>query len=221
MRSGYVVMHKPPLGQYRAPGNLVYWIEKATKICPSGDTLPPILPTPPPIRVNRAPVLTLRATVGAERLGEAGAAMEALAASLPPEELNRVGFRLYERFRPDMPEEAQGDEGRVAGGADCWGGGGICCSDNIVDSRPCDADWSRGNGCRIRSRRASAEWPNRAPFRWCRSGGCRSGADVHVHRPIGSVVPRHIDRWARTEDHSLLRGTGAEGWPDLTSPGGV
>ncbi len=43
-----------------------------------------------------------------DRLGEARAAMEALAASLPPEELNRVGFRLYERFRPDVPEGAQG-----------------------------------------------------------------------------------------------------------------
>jgi len=35
-----------------------------------------------------------------DRLGEARAAMESLAASLPPEELNRVGFRLYEQFRP-------------------------------------------------------------------------------------------------------------------------
>jgi hypothetical protein len=26
----------------------------------------------------------------------------------PPEELNRVGFRLYERFRPEVPEGAQG-----------------------------------------------------------------------------------------------------------------
>jgi hypothetical protein len=43
-----------------------------------------------------------------DRLGEARAAMEALAASLPPEELNRVGFRLHERFRPDVPEGAQG-----------------------------------------------------------------------------------------------------------------
>jgi len=43
-----------------------------------------------------------------DRLGEARAAMEALAASLPAEELNRVGFRLYERFRPDVPEGAQG-----------------------------------------------------------------------------------------------------------------
>jgi len=43
-----------------------------------------------------------------DRLGEARAAMETLAASLPPEELNWVGFRLYERFRPDVPEGAPG-----------------------------------------------------------------------------------------------------------------
>ena len=43
-----------------------------------------------------------------DRLGEARAAMEALAASLPPEELNRIGFRLYERFRPEVPGGAQG-----------------------------------------------------------------------------------------------------------------
>jgi hypothetical protein len=43
-----------------------------------------------------------------ERLDEARAAMEAGAASLPPEELNRVGFRLYERFRPDVPPGAEG-----------------------------------------------------------------------------------------------------------------
>jgi hypothetical protein len=34
------------------------------------DTVPPTAPTPPPIRVNRAPVLTLWATVVAERLGQ-------------------------------------------------------------------------------------------------------------------------------------------------------
>ena len=31
-RSGYVVMHKPPLDQHGAPGNLAAWIEKATKL---------------------------------------------------------------------------------------------------------------------------------------------------------------------------------------------
>jgi hypothetical protein len=34
--------------------------------------------------------------------------MEALAASLPPEELNRVGFRLCEKFRPEVPRSAEG-----------------------------------------------------------------------------------------------------------------
>ena len=43
-----------------------------------------------------------------DRLGEARAAMEALAASLPPDELDRVGFRLYERFRPEVPEGVEG-----------------------------------------------------------------------------------------------------------------
>jgi hypothetical protein len=53
-------------------------------------------------------VATYIARAFGDRLGEARAAMDALAASLPPEELNRVGFRLYERFRPDVPEDAQG-----------------------------------------------------------------------------------------------------------------
>jgi hypothetical protein len=43
-----------------------------------------------------------------DRLGEARTAIEALAAAFPPAELNRVAFRLYERFRPDVPEGAQG-----------------------------------------------------------------------------------------------------------------
>jgi hypothetical protein len=45
------------------------------------------------------------ADLGEAHLAKARAAMEALAASLPPEELNRVGG-LYERFRPDVPEGA-------------------------------------------------------------------------------------------------------------------
>jgi hypothetical protein len=35
-------------------------------------------------------------------------AMEDLAASMQPDELNRVGFRLYEHFRPDVPAGAKG-----------------------------------------------------------------------------------------------------------------
>jgi hypothetical protein len=43
-----------------------------------------------------------------DRLGEVCGAAERLAASLLPEELERVGFRLYERFRPEVPEGVEG-----------------------------------------------------------------------------------------------------------------
>ena len=43
-----------------------------------------------------------------DHLTEVRAAMEALAASMPREELNRVGFRLYEAFRPSVPEGIKG-----------------------------------------------------------------------------------------------------------------
>jgi hypothetical protein len=35
-------------------------------------------------------------------------AMEDLAAKYEPEELNRVGFRLYEHFRPEVPPDVKG-----------------------------------------------------------------------------------------------------------------
>ena len=43
-----------------------------------------------------------------EHLPAVRRAMEALADSLPADELNRVGFRLYERFRPEVPAGAAG-----------------------------------------------------------------------------------------------------------------
>ncbi|WP_237214564.1 hypothetical protein [Falsiroseomonas oryziterrae] len=43
-----------------------------------------------------------------KRLEEVHAAMRALAQSLPPEELNRLGFRLYEAFRPEVREGVSG-----------------------------------------------------------------------------------------------------------------
>jgi hypothetical protein len=55
-----------------------------------------------------------------DRLAEVRAAMEALAATLPPEELNRVGFRLYGHFRPDVPQGAEG-----------WGAKGLLQIDRI------------------------------------------------------------------------------------------
>ena len=43
-----------------------------------------------------------------DQLGNVRTAMEALACSVEPEELDRTGFRLYESFRPDVPEGARG-----------------------------------------------------------------------------------------------------------------
>jgi hypothetical protein len=44
----------------------------------------------------------------ADHLAEVRAAMEALAARYDPAELNRIGFRLYERFRPEVPPGNEG-----------------------------------------------------------------------------------------------------------------
>ncbi|MDO9712419.1 hypothetical protein [Paracraurococcus lichenis] len=49
-----------------------------------------------------------------ERLPEVRAAMEDLAARFEPEELNRIGFRLYEAFRPEVPPDVSGWGARAA-----------------------------------------------------------------------------------------------------------
>ena len=49
--------------------------------------------------------------------------METLADSLPPEELNRTGFRLYEAFRPE-----------VAPGTKGWGAKGVLDLGRIRDA---------------------------------------------------------------------------------------
>lgn len=59
-----------------------------------------------------------------DRLRDVRAAMDALAASLPPEELNRVGFRLYEQFRPEVPTGAEG-----------WGAKGELLIERIQSAR--------------------------------------------------------------------------------------
>jgi hypothetical protein len=43
-----------------------------------------------------------------DALGEVQEAMEALAASLPPAELAKRAFSLYERFRPEVPSDERG-----------------------------------------------------------------------------------------------------------------
>ncbi len=57
-----------------------------------------------------------------DHLDEVRAAMEQLAASLSPEELNRRGFALYEAFRPPIPAGARG-----------WGAAGELDLDRIID----------------------------------------------------------------------------------------
>src|SRR6186997_2939696 len=56
-----------------------------------------------------------------DHLDEVRAAMEQLAASLSPEELNRHGFALYEAFRPAVPAGARG-----------WGASGELDLDQII-----------------------------------------------------------------------------------------
>ena len=60
-----------------------------------------------------------------EQLPAVRAAMEDLARGISPEELNRIGFRLYEHFRPEVPPGARGwgvkgvlDLGRIRTAAD-------------------------------------------------------------------------------------------------------
>ena len=57
-----------------------------------------------------------------DHLAEVWRAMEGLAASLSPEELNQCGFGLYEDFRPAIPAGARG-----------WGAAGALDLDRIAD----------------------------------------------------------------------------------------
>ena len=55
-----------------------------------------------------------------EHLPAVRRAMERLADSLPPDELNRSGFRLYEHFRPEVPAGTKG-----------WGAKGVLDLDRV------------------------------------------------------------------------------------------
>jgi hypothetical protein len=60
-----------------------------------------------------------------EHLAEVRAAMHVLATKYDPIELNRIGFKLYERFRPDVPA------GRPAGN-EGWGANAVLDVDKIL-----------------------------------------------------------------------------------------
>ena len=49
----------------------------------------------------------LRSKFG-DHLDAARSAMESLAATLPPTELNKIGFHIYEQFRPEVPPDEKG-----------------------------------------------------------------------------------------------------------------
>ncbi len=55
-----------------------------------------------------APVAAYVQRAFSRHLPEVRRAMEELASRFEPEELNRIGFRLYERFRPDVPTDVRG-----------------------------------------------------------------------------------------------------------------
>ncbi|MDO9713714.1 hypothetical protein [Paracraurococcus lichenis] len=54
------------------------------------------------------PVEAYVAKAFGDHLAEVRKAMEALAKRYEPGELNRVGFRLYEHFRPEVPPDVKG-----------------------------------------------------------------------------------------------------------------
>lgn len=55
-----------------------------------------------------APVQAYVTKAFGEHLAAVRKAMDDLAAQYEPEELNRIGFRLYEHFRPEVPPDVRG-----------------------------------------------------------------------------------------------------------------
>jgi hypothetical protein len=55
-----------------------------------------------------APVAAYVTKAFGDRLAEVREAMETLAKQFDPDELNRIGFRLYEHFRPEVPKDVRG-----------------------------------------------------------------------------------------------------------------
>jgi hypothetical protein len=71
-----------------------------------------------------APVAAYLGKAFGRHLDEARAAMEELAEQFAPDDLNRIGFRLYEHFRPEVPPDVEG-----------WGAKGMLDLRKIRDAR--------------------------------------------------------------------------------------
>jgi hypothetical protein len=106
-----------------APGARVHAVPllgRQVRVVPAADGTPRAA-KPDGSPEDHAPVERYLARAFGPRLEEARAAMRQLAARFPPEELNRIGFRLYEAFRPAVPEGVKG-----------WGAKGELRTDHIL-----------------------------------------------------------------------------------------
>jgi hypothetical protein len=88
------------------PGRTVRLLGRGIAVVETPDGLLAAEPDGKPARPGAVAAYIARAF--GDRLAEVRAAMEALAAGLDPEELNRTGFRLYEAFRPEVPPDVTG-----------------------------------------------------------------------------------------------------------------
>ncbi len=70
-----------------------------------------------------APVKVYLQRAFGEHLAAVREAMDELAARYDPQELNRIGFRLYEEFQPEVPPDAKG-----------WGAKGVLDLEKIRDA---------------------------------------------------------------------------------------
>lgn len=109
-RLGLAEEHAPPDAEHGAvrpaPRHTIRLLGREIPVTSAGGTLLAAEPDGKPAKPGAVEAYLVRAF--GDRLREVRAAMEALAARLPPEELNRTGFRLYEAFRPEVPDGVRG-----------------------------------------------------------------------------------------------------------------
>lgn len=90
----------------QSPGRTVRLLGREILVVAAPDGLLAAEPDGKPAKPGAVAAYVARAF--GERLAEVRAAMQALAAGIAPEELNRTGFRLYEAFRPEVPPDVSG-----------------------------------------------------------------------------------------------------------------
>lgn len=133
--------------------------QKGSQYALDGDK--PASPRPPYAYVERA---------FGEHLPAVRRAMEGLADSLSPEELNRTGFRLYEQFRPEVPAGANG----------CWGAKGVLTSSEsrtpATDRYAAATSGAASSFAAMRSLAARSASKASSSARFASNSSCRSNA---------------------------------------------